>query len=284
MQVKKGGIFWGKPTPQALAVISSWDFVILNEANTYSMSEQPEAGLFVERLKANNPDIKIAISFNSYSVPVDKFGKPSVYFPICVKIHEAATKYNAWLKVNDNFVETRSPNGSINRLFDIRIKPFRDELAAIINAAFATYPKADLLFFDELHYTVRFFPNPELMPTDEEWMAATYSFLTKIKYPFMGNGTYNLSLYHKTKSRGRYVQNANDQQSYSLKTIQDIAIYLRSDLALPAKQRFTTLNIIGTFDRTMWGKFAYGIDAFVQTYPGGVKENFADYKIDSLTF
>lgn len=284
MEIRKGGLYWGKPTEQAITALSSWDLVILNEANTFSMIEQPSANLFVSRLKRANPNIKIGISFNAYSVFVDSKGEPSVYFPIQQDIHEAATKYNAWLLVNGKFVETKAPNGSTSRLFDIRIKGFRDELITIINSYIYLASGVDFIHFDELHSTLGFFPNPTLMPKDEEWTEATYTFLTKIKSPFMGNGTYDVSLHNKGKSRGRFVQNANDQGNYSLKTIQDVAVYLKNDLALPAKQRFIVLNLIDTFDKTAWGKFAYGIDAYVQTYPGGKRENFSDYNIQDISY
>jgi len=272
---KQGGLYWSHPTPEALEAVSKWDIVILNEANLYSHPDQPAAKFFARNIKALNPLCKVLVSFNAFSVFVGPDGKPSVYFPIQCKIHALAEKHNAWLMVNGQHV-TASPN---TWLFDIRNYNFRNELAALINAYFISEPDyyfLDGVHFDELHRTIRFLPNADQLPLDAEWQLATNSFLKKISYPIMGNGTYDLTKYHKTKSRGRYLQNVTD--------ITQMLLDLKYDLELPIRQRWTTINPIGNINKNAFAKVSYATGLNIQYYPGGPIGNFQSYNIERLSF
>lgn len=280
MKVEKAGLYWGKfkvaDRPLALVELSTWSTVILNESNLFEIAGEDgswkDAILAIKKL---NPLTKVLVSFNAYSVFVDGSGKPSVYFPIQCLIHKAATETNAWLKNGGEQVKSGS-----TWVFDIRVPAFRYRLAEIINNALGSYAgPADGIHFDELHRTIRFLPNSLTLPTEEEWTAATKSFLRLIDYPIMGNGTYDITKYHKTKSRGRYVQNET-----SLPHALEI---LKSDLELAIGDRWSIVNVIGSLNQQQkadWARFSYGTGVGIQRYPSGVSENFGDYKLETFSF
>lgn len=285
---KNSGIFWGKIKPenriaiaQALARSAT---VIVNEAHFATIAGEmtPWTSMATD-IKAINPNTKVVVSFNAYSTFVDTAGKPSVYFPIQCLIHKAATELNAWLKAPTGqiawaMVGSQQVKSGTTWVFDIRVPAFRYRLADIINTALDSYPDIDGVHFDELHSTIRFLPYQGL-PSDEEWTAANKSFLRMIDKPIMGNGTYDITKYHKTKSRGRYVQNET--------SIPHALEVLKSDLELPIKQRWSIVNVIGGLtvqQKADWARFSYGTGVGIQRYPSGVSENFGDYNIEQLSF
>lgn len=269
---KKRGIYWGKPIQAAINELATWDVAILNEANMYSIpNEQPEGHLFATKIKAINPNTKVLVSFNAYSVFVGADGKPSAYFPIHCKIHKAATETNAWLMNNGVHVEAWPKTW----VFDIRVPAFRYRLAEIWNEALDSYQQIDGVFFDELHRTIRFLPNPTTLPTEAEWTSATKSLLRMIDWPMMGNGNYDISALHKSKSRGRYIQNAMSQL--------DTLTLLKSDLELPISRRWTTINPVGAIIKPDWAKYVWSLGTGVQYYPNGVT-NYGQYNIEQLSF
>lgn len=279
---KTSQIFWGKIRPvnrlaiaQALAKSST---VIINEAHFASIAgEMPPWTSMATDIKAINPDTKVVVSFNAFSTFVDAVGKPSVYFPIQCLIHKAATELNAWLMTKIGVFSEHVKSGT-TWVFDIRIPAFRYRLADIINTALDSYPDIDGVHFDELHSTIRFLPYQGL-PTDEEWTAANKSFLRMIDMPIMGNGTYDITKYHKTKSRGRYVQNET--------SIPHALEVLKSDLELPISQRWSIVNVIGGLTQQQkadWARFSYGTGIGIQRYPSGVPENFEDYNLETFSF
>lgn len=269
---KKRAIYWGKPTQAAINELATWDLVILNEANMYSIpNEQPEGHLFASKIKALNSNTNILVSFNFYSTFVDSQGKPSVYFPIHCLIHKAATETNAWLMNNGQHV-VASPHTWV---FDIRVPAFRYRLAEIWNNALDSYIGVDGAFWDEIHRTIGFLPNPVGLPTEAEWTAATKSLLRMIDKPMMGNGNYDISANHKTKSRGRYIQNATSQL--------DTLTLIKSDLELPISHRWTTINPTGAIVKSDWAKLAWSTGTGVQYYPNGVTK-YDQYNIEQLSF
>lgn len=270
MKTKIGGIAWMRLTEPVIQELSSWDIVILNDANTFSSPEQLEAHLAVEKIKKLNPACKVLISFNHYSVFV-KNGMPSAYFPVQQKIFEAANRHDAWLMVNGEHVSAWPGTW----MYDLRKAIFRREVAKLINEYAAGFPDLDGVHFDELHRTLRFLPYPaDQLPTDEEWEAATYSFLRTITLPYMGNGTYDLSRHHKTKSRGRYLQNAV--------LIPQVLADIKFDLELPIAQRWTVVNCTGPIVRGDWARLGYGTGVALQYHlPIGVTD-FKSTKIEKF--
>lgn len=279
---KNGMIWWGKIKPenrvaiaQALAKSST---VINNEAHYAVIAgEMAPWTTMATDIKAINPNTKVVVSFNAFSTFVDGKGKPSVYFPIQCLIHKAATELNAWLITTIGGFSEHVKSGSC-WVFDIRIPAFRYRLADIINTALDSYPNIDGVHFDELHSTIRFLPYQGL-PSDEEWTAANKSFLRLIDYPIMGNGTYDITKYHKTKSRGRYVQNET--------SIPHALEVLKSDLELPISHRWSIVNVINPLtaqQKADWARFSYGTGVGLQRYPSGAPENFSDYNLETLSF
>lgn len=275
---KNSGIYWGKIKPENRLVIAralAKSATVINNESHYAVipGEMAPWLSVATDIKDINPNTKVVVSFNAYSTFVDGQGNPSVYFPIQCLIHKAATELNAWLIINGQHVKSGSC-----WVFDIRIPEFRKRLADIINTALDSYPDIDGVHFDELHSTIRFLPYQGL-PSDDEWTAANKSFLRLLKYPIMGNGTYDITKYHKTKSRGRYVQNET--------SIPHALEVLKSDLELPISHRWSIVNVIGGLtaqQKADWARFSYGTGVGLQRYPTGVPENFGDYNLETLSF
>ena len=291
-EAKRQGIYWYKPTADALAKLTEWNLSIINEAMLYNLPEQPDASTFAKRIKAINPNTKILVSFNAYSVfakPDSTAGNP--YWPIQQMIFKAAEETNAWLKIDGKFLEADKNT----RMFDVRVPAFRYRLAEIINNALDSYEGIDGVHFDELHASITFLRSAEVkglpgddprvkdfvskLPTAAEWTAANKALLRLIDWPMMSNGNYDITLHHRTKSRGRYVQNAT--------SIPDTLLWLKNDMELPIKQRWTTVNPVEFTDdatKRAWAKFCYSAGIGVQYWAGGIKNAYYNPVIEKLAF
>lgn len=278
---KNSQIFWGKPTATGLVPkLASCSVVILNEANIYDLPEQPQASQLPTQIKAINANCKVGVSFNGLSV----FGKDdsiagNPYFPIQCKIFQAAEETGAWLKYNGVKMSTVPATDRVqNIMFDLRNPAFRYRLADIINTAMDSYQNVDFYHIDELHRTLGFLSAkyPTGLPTEAEWTAANNSLIRLIDFPVMGNGNYDLSKYHKTKSRGRYRQNAT--------SVQDTLLDLKYDLELPVKQRWSIINPIGTINKPEWAKMAYATGVGVQRWVSGAPNQYANPDLETLSF
>lgn len=182
MTSPRGGLYWGKPTPEAVKAISAWDTVILNEANWEAIA--PQLRGVVRRL---------GCSF-ARSVWVDPQGGPSVYWPVQQRIHHAATIFDGWVMSQGKPIETQaSPRAW---LYDLTSAPFRNELARII-ARFVMAERPDILFFDELHTSLVGIPNGDQIRYPALWQQAARQLLLSIGNetggtcpPVMTNGTF----------------------------------------------------------------------------------------------
>lgn len=281
---KNSGIYWYRPTITGLVPkLASWNTVILNDANVYDLPEQPNASKLPMDIKAINPLCKVGISFNGLSV----FGRDNStagnpYFPSQVKIFQAAEETGAWLKHNGVKMSTVPPTAAIQTImFDIRVPAFRYRLADIINSFMDSYVGVDFYHIDELHRTLGFMAGtyPTGLPTEAEWTAANQSLIRMIDFPVMGNGNYDLSKYHKTKSRGRYRQNAT--------SVQDTLVDLKYDLELPIKQRWSIVNPINPLtaqQKADWAKMAYATGVGVQRWVSGAPNQYANPDLETLSF
>lgn len=290
-QAKVSGIYWGRLTDDVIAKLATWNTVILNESNIWSNPEQPEAHLAIGKLKALNPYINIVISFNAISVfAKDTDTKGNIYYPVQQLIFQAAEETGAWLKHNGQFMTQQDPSDQVKtRMFDLRIPAFRYRLVDIINTAM-TNSGAKIVHWDELHYTLMFLNSryPGSIPSDVEWSAANASLLRMVDFPVMGNGNYDVSKYHKTKSRGRYVQTTN--------SLMDTLSWLKSDLELPIKQRLTIINPVGEKNsqgnflpltdakKKDWAKFGHGTGAGMQYWANGVPNQYKNPNLETLSF
>lgn len=262
---KRGGIYWSKPTAEARTKLSKWDIVILNDANTFSNPEQPNAHKFIDELKVLNPKIRIGISVNAYSVMVDAQGKPSVYFPAQCEIWEAANKYNAWvLKADGSHVM----GWGRSWIFDVRNVSFRNKVAAIFTEYLKQYPAVDFVHYDELHYTWRFNADLAHIP-DAEVEAANHAMVSAVPYKVMCNGSFDVTSHFPIKSRGRYLQNAVDP-------LPSISM-IESDLRLNPLNRYTIINPSGAkafANINEWRAICALFGASMQMFPNGAENQY----------
>lgn len=276
----KAGIYWGKPLDSVIPKLATWSTVILNESNIYDLPEQPDASQLPVHIKAINSDCKIGVSFNGLAL----FGNNSSiagnpYWPIQQKMWLAADETGAWLRYNGVKMSSVPPTARVQTvMFDLRNDAFRYRMADIINNALDSYSGVDFYHIDELHSTLGFMKGqyPTGLPTDVEWTAANKSLIRMIDWPVMGNGSYDLTKYHRTKSRGRYRQNSWN--------IADEIVALKYDLELPIKQRWTIVNPIGNIDKAQWAKFAYGTGVSIQRWQSGSGNEYTNANLETLGF
>lgn len=282
MNAINSGIYWSHPKDEYVPKLAKWSVLILNEANINPNPEQPTAGEFIGKIRAINPNIKVGISFNGLCLFGDNTSTAgNAYFPIQQKMWRAADETNAWLR-DANGVKMSTVSATTrpqNVMFDLRNDAFRYRMADIINNALDSYAGVDFYHIDELHYTLGFLKGryPTGLPTDTEWTAANRSLLRMIDWPVMGNGSYDLTRYHKTKSRGRYRQNAV--------SIHDTIVDLKYDLELPIKQRWSIVNPtapLTTAQKAEWAKMAYGTGVGVQRWAGVA--NYGSPDLETLSF
>lgn len=295
MQAKKGGLYWGRVTDEAVSKLKDWDIVILNDSNTWNTSDDMTASGSLKRIRDLQDSMKpVGISFNNYSVFVSTLDwKPSIYYGAQIKIYEAAERLGAWIMIDGKHLsQYPSTYRPYTWLFDLRNIAFRKELATIVNT-YCKQLEPDFVFLDENHGDLTFLRSDETrglsnddprvkefiakLPTKEEWTAAQKSFIRLLDYPVMGNGNYDISANHKTKSFGRYIQNVT--------SMSDTIGLLKSDLELPTTRRNTVVNIVGlNIDKVAWAKFSHGTGSAIQSYQGGQRENFSSADILNFSY